>query len=340
MTIEHGIELRKHTTFHVGGPAEFFTTATSAEEIRDAVRWAVGEGVPWRVIGEGSNILFGDALISGLTIRNASEGITFIEQDDGVLLTAASGVMLDVLAAFACEKGWWGLENLSGIPGTVGAVPIQNVGAYGVEVADLIRSVGVYDVVEDTSAVLPSAMCRFGYRHSLFKEREGARYVIESVTFWLPKTLGPRCEYRDLKEYFKETAASLLTPLRIREAVLGIRSQKFPDWRVIGTAGSFFKNPTLSKEVFAELRARYPELPGHITAGGGVKVSLAWIIDHVCEMRGVRIGNVGTYGAQALVIVNYGNATAKEIISFAEKIILCVKEKINIDVECEVTHIV
>ncbi len=340
MNVEHNVPLSEHSTFHIGGPAEFFTRAESEDALIEAVRWARSEGVSWRVIGHGSNMLFADQGMKGLTIQNAHAGIRFEEQGSGVLLTVASGTSLDALVAFVCEKGWWGLENLSGIPGTVGAVPVQNVGAYGVEVAELIRSVKAYDTEEDVLKTLSPEECSFSYRHSLFKEPAGARYVITEVSFFLSKDAGPRMGYRDIQEYFKDAEAEHLKPQDVRRAVIEIRSRKFPDWNVYGTAGSFFKNPIISEDAWHALRHTYPELPGHVAGEHIVKVPLGWILDHVCALRGAREGAVGTYGTQALVIVNYGGATADDITRFAQKIMSCVKEKTNIVIEWEVTRAV
>lgn len=336
--IEKKISLKEYSTFHIGGDAEYFTIVRTKEELREAIQWARTKGCVWRVIGEGSNILFGDNLLKGLTIKNAIKGISISKQEESVDITANAGESLDAVVAYACSHGWWGLENLSHIPGTVGATPIQNVGAYGVEIAHILHSVLVYDSESDAFKILTSSDCLLGYRHSLFKEEAGKKYVICNVSFLLPYSAGPSILYRDLALYFKDTRKEL-TPTDVREAVIAIRSKKFPNWHTMGTAGSFFKNPIIHSEAFRELQARYPGVVGHVTSSGQVKVALGWILDHVCQVRGVREGAVGTYDAQALVVVNHGNATAEEVMLFAKKISSNVKEKTNINIECEVTYI-
>jgi len=339
MHIEERISLKKYSTFHIGGLAEFFTTAFSKEELREAILWARERGVVWRVIGEGSNILFSDSMVLGLTIRNVVRGIEEEVGATDIRITVGAGETWDALVVYTCEKGWWGLENLSRIPGTVGATPIQNVGAYGVEVADSIESVLVYDTDEDVFVALSKEECHFGYRHSLFREKEGMKYVVCSVVFVVPKESGPQCAYRDLALYFKDTKKELLTPRMVRDAVSEIRSKKFPDWNVYGTAGSFFKNPIIDAVLFETIKKDYPELSGYTMSDGRIKVPLGWILDHVCHLRGVQEGLVGTYEAQALVIVAQEGATAENILAFTQKIAECVKEKTNISIEHEVTHI-
>lgn len=330
--------LKHFSTFHVGGRAEYFVEVFSKEEVREAVLWAKTQGCAWRVIGSGSNILFADDVVSGLTIQNRIEGVEYEMCEEGVRLTAGAGVILDDLVSYACEGGWWGMENLSAIPGTVGATPVQNVGAYGVEVAEKIAYIEVYDTIEDSYITLEPHECAFGYRDSLFKQKP-QRYVILTVCFVLASHSTPCMEYRDLKEYFKESDSAVLTPCAVRAAVTLIRSKKFPDWKKIGTLGSFFKNPIISRAHYELLREKYPLMPAHDSGAADVKIPLGWVLDHVCGVRGKREGDVATYDAQALVIVNYGNATAEETLAFAKKIMRTVKEKTDIDVEKEITFV-
>ncbi len=338
LNIQERVPLSTYTTLHVGGEAEYFLEAHSAEALRDGVLFAKDKKIPWRIIGEGSNILVDDEMIPGITIKNALKGIQVEHEEGAVVLTVGAGETLDAIVRFSCEHGWWGLENLSSIPGTVGATPVQNVGAYGVEVAGLIRSVSAYDASVDEIKNLSVEGCRFSYRHSFFKESGGKHLIILSVTFVLSTLPRPHVEYRDLALHFADTDSALCTPSDIRRAVAEIRSRKFPNWHEVGTAGSFFKNPTVSEDVFVELQKLYPELSGHRTEGG-VKLSLGWILDHICGLRGFTEGHVRTYEMQALVLVAEQGATAQEIDIFAQKISARVKEKIGIDIEREVTQI-
>ncbi len=337
MDIHTQMPMKDRTTLRIGGNAEFFTEVSTQEALREAVIFARARSLSWRIIGSGSNILCADEGVEGLTIKIAILGMEVIDDPLGTRLHVGAGVVLDELVAEVCARGIWGLENLSAIPGTVGATPIQNVGAYGVEVADVIVSVTVYDTMKDEFRELSHSECRFTYRHSLFKEPRGQGLVITRVTFFLPRALRARIAYYDLAMYARDKDASALSPYMVREAVREIRSRKFPDFTHVGTAGSFFKNPIISPEDYQPLLEAYPALIGHSTDDGWVKIPLGWILDHVCGLRGVREGNVGTYPANALALVNYGGATAREVNAFAEKIATCVKEKTGIVIEREVT---
>lgn len=327
-------QLATHTTLQVGGPAEYFTTVTTEEELVEACRYAHERSVPVKILGGGSNVLVPDAGVSGLVIQNHITGFESDIVGDTVTLTVGAGEVFDEVVAQTVRSGWWGLENLSHIPGLVGATPVQNVGAYGVEVKDLIKRVRVFDRTREQFAELAPEDCQFAYRDSIFKRPAGATLVITAVTFTLSTQPRPQLTYRDLQERFADATPSVP---EIREAVIAIRAKKFPDWHRVGTAGSFFKNPVVSSEQFAKLQAEYPELPGFAT-DRGVKVPLGWILDKVLQYKGVREGAVGTYQGQALVIVNHGGATATEITEFAKQIANDVKASIGIEIEWEVTR--
>lgn len=336
MNIQTNVPLTGHSTLHIGGSADHFVEVHTAEELAEAVRFARTMSIPWQVMGSGSNILFADGGVRGLVIKNQIDGIAYEESAEGLALEAGAGVVFDTLVAEVAARGYWGLENLSAIPGTVGATPVQNVGAYGVEIATFIREVVVYDATHDTSLVLSKNACRFGYRHSLFKEAAGKNLIIVAVRFFLPRGLSAELSYRDLAHSFEGRGPETLTPQEVRDATIAIRSGKFPDYRVVGTAGSFFKNPIVPTAVFEELRLKYPAVIGH-PHEGKIKVSLGWILDHVCSMRGVKEGRVGTYDKQALVLIAEKGATAAEVTAFAQHIAACVLEKTNITIEWEVT---
>jgi len=340
MQIQEHIPLSGYTTLKVGGPAQYLTEVQSVAELREAVRWAHEHTLPLHILGGGSNVLVPDEGVQGLVIRNLITGIEVREVGDMVHLRAGAGEVFDDVVARACAEGWWGLENLSCIPGSVGATPIQNVGAYGVETAELVHTIDVYDTVTDTETTLTPEVCAFGYRDSRFKHDEGKRYVVTHVTYALSKVPAPRLHYRDLAEWQQKRdteAASALA--EIRAAVCAIRSRKFPDWHVVGTAGSFFKNPVISAAEYARLVALYPGLPGHEAGEGMVKVSLGWVLDHVLAVRGVRDGAVGTYEGQALVLVHHGGGSAAEIGAFADGIARRVEDALGITLEREVTRL-
>ncbi len=338
------VPLTPYTTFHIGGPAEYFATVDSVSGLREAVVWAHGQQLPVTVLGGGSNVLIADEGIRGLVVKNEIGGVTFREGGAAVEVTAGAGVLWDQLVEETVLRGLWGFENLSCIPGSVGATPIQNVGAYGVEVAEHIVSVEAYNIARDAVVHLTPSECRFGYRDSLFKQPEGKNLIVVAVRYALSTDPAPRLHYRDLAEW-NRTREAPLTLAEIRAAVCAIRARKFPDWLVVGTAGSFFKNPIISKEHFEELQERYPDLPGHVVREeegqsqqtGRVKVSLGWILDRVLALRGYREGNVGTYEGQALVLVNYGGATAREVSAFADALAEKVRTATGIEVVREVS---
>lgn len=334
--IQKNIPLKTYTSLGVGGNAQFFATVTSEEELREAVVWAKENGVPALILGGGSNVLISDEGVKGLVIRVALLGKRCAIENNVVQLSAQAGEQLDEVVAYSVEQGWWGIENLSGIPGTVGAVPVQNVGAYGVEVKDVIESVRVFNIETEAFETLSNAQCAFAYRDSIFKAAKIKKYIITEVTFVLFVNANPQITYRDLKNYFNDVIPTIA---QIREAVVSIRSRKFPNWREIGTAGSFFKNPTISSAQYAELLTTYPELPGFPVSETEIKISLGWILDKALHLKGYSLGPVATYENQALVLVVKKEATALEVESFANSIIEKIKNEIGIDVEWEVSKL-
>ncbi len=331
--IEENISLAERTTMHVGGMASHFVSVHSIDELKEAYRFAKERDLQVAILGGGSNVVVCDGWIDALIIHPAFTEITIKDEEGFAEVTAGGGVVLDQLVEFVVEKKLWGLENLSGIPGSVGGVPIQNVGAYGVEAKDIITEVGVYDPRIDTYTVLQNTECEFAYRNSIFKQERGSHLVVIDVTFKLNKTPTPNIAYKDLALAFENTKTPSLQ--EIRTVVLSIRAGKFPDWKMIGTAGSFFKNPFISNADYARLIQMYPELPGYPT-DDHVKIPLGWILDKILNLKGHRVGNVGLYEKQALVVVNYGGATAEEIITFGDSIIQKIFDATSIRVEREV----
>jgi UDP-N-acetylmuramate dehydrogenase len=329
--------LAAHTTFQIGGPAEFFAVARTVAELRDRIRDADTHAYPVTFLGGGSNVLVSDEGIRGAVIKIAIDGITEAAEGDAVRVTAGAGVTFDELVAYTVERGYWGLENLSAIPGTVGATPVQNVGAYGVEVADVIEFVTVLDTTSLEARTLTNNVCAFGYRDSAFKRGDLGQLVVTEVTFLLSTTPVRKLSYRDLATRFEGSAEP--SQAAIREAVTSIRAKKFPNWHKVGTAGSFFKNPIITETAYQTLRVKYPELPSFPAGEGMVKIPLGWILDKVIGVRGLREGNVGAYEGQALVLVNYGDANAREVAAFAETIAARVHEATGITIEWEVTKI-
>jgi UDP-N-acetylmuramate dehydrogenase len=375
MNILEGKPLADFTTFRIGGDARFFCSIENREDLPVAVDFAREKSLPIFILGGGSNILVSDKGFDGLVVKIDIKGIKVespeskVESQEGeasdtsfgelldepsgrvlgmgnrgivrrmnvsdaeTYLRASAGENWDDFVAWIVGKGYGGLENLSLIPGTVGAAPVQNIGAYGVEVGNLIESVEVFDVKEGVFKTFSKEECGFSYRDSMFKHEKG-RYVIISVLFKLKKDAEPDISYKDLVELFKNKHNPSI--YEVREAVIAIRTAKLPDLKKVGTAGSFFKNPIISKEKYSELKEKYPELPNFSEADSRVKVPLAWIIDKVCGLKGKRWGKAGIHETQALVIVNHGGATCEEVEKVAREVEKMVKEKTGIDIEREV----
>ncbi len=334
MKIEKNKSLKEFTTFKIGGSAQFFCAVENEEELVEAVAFSKAENLPIFVLGGGSNILISDEGFHGLVIKMEMKGVEY----EGARVTVQAGEDWDAFVEKTVEQGLYGLENLSLIPGTVGAAPVQNIGAYGSEVKDTIESVRVFDTAENVFKDFLNHHCEFEYRNSLFK-REAGRYIIVSTTFVLKKDGKVNIGYKDLRDYFSTKNLSQPTLQEVRNAVVEIRTNKLPDVRKVGTAGSFFKNPIITHGQANELEKRFTGLPIFPVDDAYVKISLAWILDKVCGFKGVSKGNVGTYKNQALVLVNNGNATATEIISFAEEIKKVVRKKTGIEIEEEVQRV-
>lgn len=333
LKVERNVLLAQHTTLHVGGVADYFVVVKTEEELVEALQFAQQVAVSSLILGGGSNVLISDAGYRGLVIQNKIDGTIIEAKVDNVRVSVGAGVVLDELVADTVSKGYWGLENLSAIPGTVGATPIQNVGAYGVEVSSLITTVTAIHCETFTVKVFTNAECQFDYRDSFFKSPEGRQWVVMNVTFTLSKKPNAKLTYGALTALSEEAN---ITPALVRAEVVRIRSTKFPDWNVVGTAGSFFKNPIVTKAKFESLQTEYPDIVGYEVAEESVKVSLGWVLDNVCHLRGYCENGLCLYEKQALVLVNMSAADAAAVDAFAQKIAAIVKEKTDIEIEREV----
>jgi UDP-N-acetylmuramate dehydrogenase len=337
MKLEQNIPLAHYTTFKIGGPARYFCIAHSGVEVVEALSFAQAENRRSLILGGGSNILISDAGFSGVVIKNEILGKAIVPMGAGEFrLSVGAGETWDEIVQFAVDNGLHGIENLSAIPGTAGAAPVQNIGAYGVEIADTILAVRAIDTKTLQFVKFSQKDCKFGYRDSIFKKKKG-RYVIVQVDLRLRKNGKVNIEYKDLKEYFAKKNIAKPTLWQVRDAVIDIRWKKLPDWKLWGTAGSFFKNPVISKARFDKLKAQYPALPGFPEPGGKrVKVPLGWILDHICNLKGSMIDNVGSYENQALVIVTKPGATAAQVVARTKEIAELVEKMTTIKIEAEV----
>ena len=338
MAIRQQVLLSPHTTMRVGGPAHFFSEVRSDDELPELISFAKERNLPVFFLGEGSNILVGDGGFPGLVLKIATKGISFSDvSPNEVMVTAEAGEHWDDLVEETVERGLHGLENLSLIPGTVGAAPVQNIGAYGAEIREVFSFVDVFDTKTSKVYRLENDECKFDYRDSIFKH-EGRHLVVLRVGLALKKEAPLKTHYKDVARYLTEHALTDPTLHDMRTAVCAIRKAKLPDWGKVGTVGSFFKNPVISKENYHTLLQKFPGMPG-IAGNGAVKVSLAWIIDTLCGFKGVRRGGIGVHERQVLVLVNDKGGTARDICELADEITASVFKKTGLRIEPEVSYI-
>lgn len=330
--IEEEVALAPFTTMRVGGNTRFFVSVKSIDELSEAVVFARTRNLPMFILGGGSNTLVSGAGFPGLVIKIEFKGIIY----EGTRVTASAGEKWDEVVEDAVAHNLWGIENLSLIPGTVGGTAVQNIGAYGVEARDTIFSVEVFDTETLQMKTFLRDECEFGYRESIFKKNK--YLIVTSVTFDLTQDGTPHTDYEDVKKYFAEQGTDSPSLSEIREAIVAIRTAKMPA-PPIGTAGSFFKNPVVDVSQYEALKKQFPEIKAYPQADNTVKLSAAWLIDHVGKWRGVRRGDAGVHEKQALILVNYGNASAEEMITLAREIKKDINEKTNVLLEEEVVMI-
>jgi len=335
MYIKENILLSTLTTLRVGGCARYVVECFSIEDIKKAGALARREHIPLIPLGQGSNILAKDTAILAVVALIKVPGINWNEEGSDVFVRVGAGVGWDVLVGEACMKGLWGLENLAGIPGTVGASPVQNIGAYGSDVSESITTVDVLDIETFKAQTLSWEECKFSYRNSTFKEK--GNFIITSVNFRLSKKRQPKTDYPDLVRY-RESGGRLDTPSEIANAVRDIRSKKFPDLSIWGTAGSFFKNPIISPKEYLVLKKTHSELPG-FPEENGIKVPLAWILDHVLELRGFTIGPVSLYQDQPLVLITRSGTRSTDVEVLAKEVERRVREATGITISREVRNL-
>lgn len=321
------------SALNVGGDAEHIRV-TSDDELLQALAYAKKTNSRVHIRGEGTNTFFSNSLTNLLIITIGYSSIDIDERLTDVTLTVGAGMSWDALVKQTVDKNWWGIENLSLIPGTVGASPVQNIGAYGVELSLVCDSVRVYDKDKDRFSTFCKSACGFGYRDSLFKKSAG-RYIITHVTLTLSKTSKPILTYRPLDTLQGKSDISVV---EIREKVIDIRSAKLPDYKEYPNCGSFFKNPTIDETTFIHLEAKYPNVV-YFKDKDMYKIPAAWLIEYVAKMKGQMFNHVGTWKDQALVVVNYGTKDAQDIVNFATHITNKIKEETGIILEQEVQFV-
>lgn len=332
MQVQDNISLRPYNTFGIDAQAEHFIQLTDTDRLAEIAATWPGEK---HVIGGGSNILLTKD-VAGLTILNCLKGIEQVKEDEHhVWLKVASGEVWHELVIHAINHGWGGIENLALIPGTVGAAPMQNIGAYGVEVKEVIEEVTAWHWEENQYITLNNEECRFGYRDSIFKHELKGKVFITDVVFRLNKKALFNTSYGAITQELEKMGVTELSIKAIADAVIAIRSSKLPNPKVIGNAGSFFKNPSVSKLQYDELQQQYPGIPSYPIDDTHVKVPAGWLIEQ-CGLKGYSAGNTAVHDKQALVLVNKRQATGKEVWELSEKVLQTVQEKFGITLEREV----
>jgi UDP-N-acetylmuramate dehydrogenase len=338
--IQENIPLKKLNTFGINVSAKYFANFNTVDQIKELLEFKQlpVAHCPLLVLGGGSNILF-TKNFDGLVLKNELMGIEKIKEDhDYVYIKAAAGENWHQFVLHCIDNNWAGVENLSLIPGNVGAGPMQNIGAYGVEIKDVFESLEAFDIHEKKIVQFSIRDCAFGYRESAFKKKYKNQFVITSVSFRLSKQPRFHTSYGAIEQELEKMGVTQLSIKAIADAVINIRSSKLPDPAVMGNAGSFFKNPEVTQAAFDGLHSKFPGITGYPLNNGYVKLAAGWLIEQ-CGWKGFREGDAGCHSKQALVLVNYSNASGKDIYSLSEKIIVSVKEKFGIALEREVNII-
>lgn len=324
-----------HTSFGVGGQVAHLVRIKTEDDIPPAIKFAREAALPVQYLGEGSNTLFGDGLVNAVVLKIEISGFAVIsETGEYADIMIGAGERWDSVVERAVGLGLSGIEAMSAIPGTAGATPFQNVGAYGQEIQDTLTAVRAYDTKTERFVVLSNAECEFGYRDSIFKHGEKNRYVVASITLRLSKSPPRMSEYPGVKSYFEDRGITAPTVSQIREAIIAIRSAKLPDPKRVRNAGSFFKNPVVPIATAEMLRRSYPTMVAHPAGDGMVKLSAGWLIEHA-DLKGHSFGSVGVYDNNALVLINEGGATFADVVAAKDIVVEKVRERFGIVLEPE-----
>ncbi|MCX4219637.1 UDP-N-acetylmuramate dehydrogenase [Pseudomonas sp. MCal1] len=333
LQVQPQVSLKPFNTFGVDVSAQLFAEAHSDADVREALAYATSHDVPLLVIGGGSNLLL-TADIPALVLRMASRGIRVISDDGNrVVIEAEAGEPWHPFVQHTLALGFSGLENLSLIPGTVGAAPMQNIGAYGVEIKDVFAGLTALDRQTGELRDFSLEECNFAYRDSVFKQQPG-RWLILRVRFALARAAHLHLEYGPVRQRLIEQGIEQPTPTDVSRAICSIRSEKLPDPAVLGNAGSFFKNPLVSAAVVAQIKAQHPDLVAYAQPDGQMKLAAGWLIERA-GWKGFREADAGVHKLQALVLVNYGAATGLQLLDLAQRIQKDISERFNVELEME-----
>lgn len=329
--IEQAADLQGYNSFGLAVQAEALLRIQSEADWR----FAIIQDMPKRVLGGGSNILFRKN-VDGLLLKNELKGWEVIREDEEqVILRVGGGTSWHETVRYCVAQGWGGIENLSLIPGTTGAAPIQNIGAYGVELKDHFEGLWAWHLSTGEQRYFDKAACDFGYRDSIFKRAEKGKWLIAAVDLRLDKKPRLRLDYAGLAETLQEQGIEEPTIRAVSDAVIAIRKQKLPQPSELGNAGSFFKNPILSAAALERLEQEFPDVPRYKVGDGQFKVPAAWLIEH-CGWKGKQAGDAGIYAKHALILVNHGTASGQELWDLAQSVIASVEERFGIRLQAEV----
>lgn len=329
--------LLPHNTFGMDVKADLFIEYTSVDELKEVLGRPQLTAGKWLHIGGGSNLLFTEDY-DGTILHSAIKGYEVVSEDDSeVVVRVGAGEVWDDFVAYTVAQGWYGAENLSLIPGEVGASAVQNIGAYGVEAKDLIENVETIEVATLQERVFANSDCGYAYRESVFKKELARMYVVTHVSYRLSKSPVFHIEYGNVKAELERNGRDL-TLENVRRTIIGIREAKLPDPKVQGNAGSFFMNPIVPRACYEALQKDYPDMPHYVVDADRVKIPAAWMIDR-CGWKGKRLGRAGVHDKQALVLVNAGGATGQEVIALSQEIQKSVADKFGIRISPEVNFI-
>ncbi len=336
MTILHDSSLLSFNTFGIDVKTDYLIEYNSVEDLRQVLKSDVIRSNKLLPVGSGSNLLFLNDF-KGVVLHSQIKAVDKIAEDEkSVFLEVGGGVVWDDFVAYTVGNGWGGVENISLIPGETGASAVQNIGAYGVEVKDVIEQVKTVEIKSGKTCVFSRKDCRYGYRESIFKNELKEKHIVTSVIFKLDKFPLFKLSYQHLEEEVRKNGD--LNLQNIRQTIIAVRESKLPVPKIQGNAGSFFMNPAISKQLFNELQSVYPDIPHYYVSETEEKVPAAWLIDQ-CGWKGKQIGNAGVHDKQALVLINKGGATGAEIVYLAEQIQKSVKTKFGVELKPEVNYI-
>jgi UDP-N-acetylmuramate dehydrogenase len=333
MNIQEDVDLKNYSTMRLGGKARWLAEATSDEDVQDLVLWASEKDTPILMIGQGSNIIWRDEGFDGLVIVNRILGREVLSEDSsGAIVRVGAGEIWDDVVGWTVEKSLSGIEFLSLIPGTTGAAPIQNIGAYGKEVSSVLKEVGTYDIKNSSFDTVLASDCGFSYRDSRFKSVDRDRFLVTSVTMQLTKTKPMPPFYESLSDYLKEHDIIDITPAVIREAIVSIRKSKLPNPVEVANNGSFFINPVIDQAKLEQIRQKYPDVISWPTDDGNVKISAGWMIEKA-GFKGYhdQQTGMGTWVNSALIMINEHAETTADLLAFKQKIVDKVKTEFGVE---------